>query len=441
MHRYGMLEPLPHSVRRPPSHGRPQEAELAGKALRSMQATLLLAQEVGKGVGRGEVLFGPMPPKQQAAAPGTIVCSRATRLSRGVAREANGFGHSDSRLRLRFTSFFRSTRSTRPLGSAAFTCHCHVVHQIGIGAACCLGALSGLCLLRRGKRSRARATLGVGSFPWRRRLACAFLRCTARGSALTGCSSAGDRLVYRFLRRCCFLCRRFPGRSLLDCLLAGRLAGTGRGCRLARRCVTGARFLGRGPCCRRFPRWRRSGCLLCDRLLSRGLLRGALVRGTGMGGGRRGRACSFSCRGLRARRLFQTLVLPCRPALAGIAAPEQPGNVTGRWRATVGPALASLVHAVAREVRMHAPDGLRGKRFPCRKIARTRNADCGATTPMLLAQPQSACRRVGNCLGRCCRRRLLCRFACHTFLLSYRVAVVFACAVLLHVKKPATRTA
>lgn len=153
MHRYGMLEPLPHSVRRPPCHGRPQEAELAGKALRSMQATLLLAQEVGKGVGRGEVLFGPMPPKQQASAPGTIVCSRATRLSRAVVREPSGFCHSDSRLRLRFTSFFRSPRSTRPLGSAAFTCHCHVVHQIGIGAACCLGALSGLCLLRRGQRT------------------------------------------------------------------------------------------------------------------------------------------------------------------------------------------------------------------------------------------------------------------------------------------------
>lgn len=42
-------------------HGNAQKAGSAGEGVRAMRAAIPLAQEVGEGLGRGEVLLGSMP--------------------------------------------------------------------------------------------------------------------------------------------------------------------------------------------------------------------------------------------------------------------------------------------------------------------------------------------------------------------------------------------
>lgn len=59
-----------------PPYGTPQEAALAGKGLHSLWAAISLAQEMGEGVGPGEILFGSMPQRQQAALSGTLAGCR-----------------------------------------------------------------------------------------------------------------------------------------------------------------------------------------------------------------------------------------------------------------------------------------------------------------------------------------------------------------------------
>ncbi len=111
-----------------------------------------------------------------------------------------------------------------------------------------------------------------------------------------------------------------------------------------------------------------------------------------------GRACPLQAR-----------VYTRGPALACIAAPEQPGDVAGRWRLCIRPALAALVHAVSREVRMHASNGLCRQRLLRGEIARARHTNGGTATAVLLAQAQSARRCSGDALGRRCRRTGRCR--------------------------------
>ncbi len=86
------------------------------------------------------------PAQSSAVTPARVGMPRSA-----CANPGGGLPH--TRLRLMLGGFFRSARSACPLGSAALTCHGHVVDQVGIGPACCLGTLSSLCLLRWGKRT------------------------------------------------------------------------------------------------------------------------------------------------------------------------------------------------------------------------------------------------------------------------------------------------
>lgn len=106
-------------------HGTPQEAELAGKGLRSVRATISLAQEVGKGVGPGEVLFGSVPRREQATTSGTVVCGRPEPGCAHTRWCPHKPGHPDTQ-GLVANACVRS--SQRPIRSSCFS-HCPCVQR------------------------------------------------------------------------------------------------------------------------------------------------------------------------------------------------------------------------------------------------------------------------------------------------------------------------
>ncbi|UDI83591.1 conserved membrane hypothetical protein [Xanthomonas citri pv. mangiferaeindicae] len=180
-HRYDMLAPrFIDTCPVLPAYGSAQKTGSTGEGVRAMRAAVSLAQEVGACVGRGEVLLGPMPGRQQTpplhslagTASDPAACLQDTGMFRTSLSAACTVQHALPMPLFRSCTLFRAAGLGRTLARAALAGDGHVVHQVRIWPACGFCALAGLGLLRWRQWLGMRSALRAGRVPGRGRLGC-----------------------------------------------------------------------------------------------------------------------------------------------------------------------------------------------------------------------------------------------------------------------------